>query len=215
MLESPEPLRVSIDPGLPEQHARGVWRALNQAPEAVGRLRAEDRPESRRVGHALGLLGLCGLGLSQWLVWDLTHIIGTVFGIGLAVLCLRHRHRRKADEAEASIDPRVTIAFFEDSFVVDTMLDDVDRARLGRIQRVSEALLEQGHDLRWVAEREWGLAVRLPALTLDRVRAERCSHEGERERRGAETSTHEAFVDGWIRYLEDAAGVRPGPGRPG
>ncbi|WP_190318479.1 hypothetical protein [Nocardiopsis listeri] len=215
MPNSPEPLRVSIDPGLPEHHARGIWRALNQAPEAVGRPRAEDRPESRRFGHALALLGLCGVGVLEWLFWDTAQTIGAAVGFGLVLLHLRHRHRRKADEAEASIDPRVTIAFFEGSFVVDTMLDDVDRARLGRIQRVSEVLLEQGHDLRWVAEREWGLAVRLPALTLDRVRAEGCSHEGERERRKAETSTHEAFVDGWIRYLEDAAGVRPGPGRPG
>ena len=163
----------------------------------------------------MGLLGLCGLGVLEWLFWDSAQTIGAVLGFGIFLLHLRHRYRRKPDEAEASIDPRVTIAFFEDSFVVDTMLDDVDRARLGRIQRVSEVLLEQGHDLRWVAEREWGLAVRLPALTLDRVRAERCSRKGERERRGAETSTHEAFVDGWIRYLEDAAGVRPGPGRPG
>ncbi|SIO91231.1 hypothetical protein [Nocardiopsis sp. JB363] len=108
----------------------------------------------------------------------------------------------------------MTIAFFEDSFVVDVMLDDVDRARLGRIQRVSEVFLDQGRDLRWVTETEWALAVRLPALTLDRVRAERCPVEGERERRRAETSAHEGFVDGWISSLEETAGLRPAPGTP-
>lgn len=215
MLESPEPWRVSVDPGLPEDHARGVWRALNQAPGAVDPFKAEDRPAGRRVGHALALLGSCGLGALEWLLWDWGQTIGAVVGFGLFLLHFRHRHRRRADEAAASIDPRVTIAFFEGSFVVDTMLDDVDRARLGRIQRVSEVFLEQGHDLRWVAEREWGLAVRLPALTLDRGRAERCPYEGDRERRRAETSAREAFVDGWIRCLEEAARVRPGPGRPG
>ena len=214
MFVSPEPPWVSVDPWLPEHQARGIWRALNEAPEAVGRPGAEDRPERRRVGHALGLLGLCGVGVSQRLLSDLLHIIATMIGIGIASLHLRHRYRRKADEAEASIDPRVTIAFFEDSFVVDVMLDEVDRSRLGRLQRVSEVLLEQGRDLRGVAETEWALAVRLPALTRDRVRAERCSREGERERRKAETSAHEAFVDGWLSYLEETAGVRPAPGTP-
>ena len=136
-------------------------------------------------------------------------------GFGLFLLHFRYRHRSRADQAAASIDPRVTIGFFEGSFVADAMLDDGDRARLGRIQRVSEALLEQGHDLRWVTETERSTAVRLPALTLDRARAERCPHEGGRERRSAETSVNETCVDGWIRYLEEAVGVRPGPGRPG
>ena len=213
-----ESRRVSVDPELADDEFDLLKRALER--EKRGDLPSSGGPwiflESGTNQFVMAVT--VATVLVAVLLTDVSAFLLLSVLLLLAAGPVYYAHRRHVDEHRPERDP---VEEFQGRFVTGDMLDDASRARLGRVQRAVDTvldssphrrglLLDRTRNLVVLADVEWESAQDLLRQTRTRQRIESMPRPGPRSIRAAERAraalaADVVEVDRRIRVLEDYA----------